>query len=154
MVARMNKAPPLLRIGHLLTFATYMRGYGAPAGKYIRKNGLPVLCDDPNTYAPLSRMWSFFDTAARHEDPELGWQVGAHVGDQGLNAALLRKLESAPTLLEALSRFSQMARSEATDTEIGIQERDDGILFYTPLSGHGARGRLRGFAGISAGSYS
>ena len=133
----MIKAPPLLRIGHLLTFATYMRGYGAPAGKYIRRQGLPVLCDDPNTYAPLSRMWSFFDTAARHEDPELGWRVGAHVGDQGLNAVLLRKLESAPTLLQALNKFSQMARTEATGTEVAIEERQDEILFYTRYSGMG-----------------
>jgi AraC-like DNA-binding protein len=103
----------------------------------MRQSGLPVLCDDPNTYAPLSRLWSFFDIAARHEDPELGWRIGAHVGDKGLNTALLRKLESAPTLLQALRRFSRMARTEATGTEIGIQEQQSGILFYTRYSGMG-----------------
>ena len=137
MITSVNKAPPLLRIAHALTFTTYLRKYGAPADKYLRRQGLPVLCDDPNTYVPLSRMWSFFDTAARHEDPELGWRVGAHVGDKGLNAALLRKLESAPTLLQALRRFSRMARTEATGTEVNIEERQDDILFYTRYSGLG-----------------
>ena len=131
----MNKTPPLLRIAHVLTFATYLRQHGAPVDKYLHRNGLPVLCDDPNTYAPLSRIWSFFDNAARNEDPELGWRIGAHVGDQGLNAALLQKLESAPTLLQALRRFSRMARTEATGTEIDIQEHQSGILFYTRYSG-------------------
>ena len=137
MVDSANKAPPLLRIAHVLTFTTYLRQHGAPVDKYLHRSGLPVLCDDPNTYAPLSRIWSFFDTAARHEDPELGWRIGAHVGDKGLNTALLRKLETAPTLLQALRRFSRMARTEATGTEIGIEENKNGILFYTRYSGMG-----------------
>ena len=137
MVASVNKAPPLLRIAHVLTFTTYLRKHGAPVDKYLRRSGLPVLCDNPNTYAPLSRIWSFFDIAARHEDPELGWRVGAHVGDKGLNTALLRKLESAPTLLQALRRFRRMARTEATGTDIGIQEHQSGILFYTRYAGLG-----------------
>ena len=135
MVDSANKAPPLLRIAHVLTFTTYLRKHGAPVDTFLHRSGLPVLCDDPNTYAPLSRIWSFFDTAARHEDPELGWRVGAHVGDKGLNTALLRKLESAPTLLQALRRFSRMARTEATGTDIGIEENRNGILFYTRYAG-------------------
>jgi AraC-like DNA-binding protein len=135
MTVLAKKAPPLLRIGHLMAFTGYLRRRGAPADRYMRRSGLPVLCDDPNTYAPLSRMWSFFDTAARHEGPELGWRVGAHVGDHGLNAALLWKLETAPTLLQALSRFARLARSEATGTEIDIVERQDDILFYTRYLG-------------------
>ncbi len=137
MIVSAKKAPSLLRIAHLMAFTTFLRQYGAPADLYIRRNGLPVLCDDPDTFAPLSRMWSFFDTAARHEGPELGWRIGAHVGDHGLNAVLLRKLETAPTLLQALSRFARLARSEATGTEIDIEERQDGILFYTRYSGMG-----------------
>ena len=135
MVDSANKAPPLLRIAHVLTFTTYLRKHGAPVDTFLHRSGLPVLCDDPNTYAPLSRIWSFFDIAARHEDPELGWRVGAHVGDKGLNTALLRKLESAPTLLQALRRFSRMARTEATGTDIGIEENRNGILFYTRYAG-------------------
>ena len=135
MVDSANKAPPLLRIAHVLTFTTYLRKLGAPVDTFLHRSGLPVLCDDPNTYAPLSRIWSFFDIAARHEDPELGWRVGAHVGDKGLNTALLRKLESAPTLLQALRRFSRMARTEATGTDIGIEENRNGILFYTRYAG-------------------
>ena len=37
MVASANKAPPLLRIAHVLTFTTYLRKYGAPADSYLHR---------------------------------------------------------------------------------------------------------------------
>jgi len=84
---------------------------------------------------PLTRAWSFFDTAARHEDLTLGWLVGAHVGDHNLNGGLLRKLETAPTLFQALQRLVQLASAEASHLQLGIHERRDDVLFYTHYSG-------------------
>ena len=130
-----KKTPPLLRIAHLMAFTTYLRQLGAPVDRYLRQHGLPVLCDDPNAFVPLLRIWSFFSTAARYEDSELGWLVGAHVGDHELNPVLLWKLETTPTLLQSLRRFTLMIKAEATDLDIGIEERQDKILFYTRYSG-------------------
>jgi hypothetical protein len=101
----------------------------------LRDQKLPVLCDDPDMFVPLTRAWSFFATAARHEDPTLGWLVGAHVGDHNLNAGLLRKLETAPTLFQALQRLVQLASAEASHIQLGMQERRADVLFYTRYSG-------------------
>jgi len=127
--------PPLLRLAHVMAFMAYLRRLGAPVDRNLRRHGLPALCDDPDAFVPLLRIWSFFDTVSRNEDSELGWRVGAHVGDNQLNAVLLQKLETAPTLLQALRRLVQMVSAEATDLKIGIQERQDDILFYTLYSG-------------------
>jgi AraC-like DNA-binding protein len=135
MKAIMNLGPPLLRFAHPMAFATFLRNMGSPADRYLRQNGLPVLCEDPNAFAPLQRIWSFFDSASRNQAPELGWLVGAHVGDRQLNAALLRKIENAPTLLQALRRFERLYESEATDLEIGIKEHRDSIWLYTRYQG-------------------
>ena len=130
-----KQGPPLLRLAHPLAFAVYLRGYGARADYYLRKSGLPTLCEDPAAFAPLSRIWSFFDSASRSETPELGWLVGAKVGDSKINATLLRKLESAPTLLQALRRFERLYKLEVTDSEIGIKEHQNSIWFYTRYKG-------------------
>jgi len=119
---------PLLRNAHLMAFESLLRQRGSPVDSYLRHNGLPVLCNDPNAFLPLLRVWSFFDDVARHEDPELGWRVGAYVGDQKLNANLLQKIETAPTLLTGIRRLIQMVSSETTDLEIGICERRDSVL--------------------------
>jgi AraC-like DNA-binding protein len=132
-----KSGPPLLRIAHLMAFTAFLRQLGAPVDRDLRHHGLPVSCEDPDAFVPLLRIWSFFKTAARNEDSELGWLVGAHVGDHELNSVLLRKLETAPTLLQALCRLKLMASTEATDLEIGIEERQDDILFYTRYSGMG-----------------
>ncbi len=118
-----ESASPLLRQGHAMAFSAFLRYTGAPVDRYLRRSGLPVLYDDPNVFVPLLRVWSFFDLAARHEDPTLGWLVGAHVGDHNLNAPLLRKLETAPTLLEALKMLMRLVSVEASDLHLGIQER-------------------------------
>ncbi len=130
-----KQGPPLLRFAHPLAFAVYLRGYGARADYYLRKSGLPTLCEDPAAFAPLSRIWSFFDCASRSETPELGWLVGAKVGDSKLTGALLRKLESAPTLLQALRRFERLYKLEVTDSEIGIKEHQNSICLYTRYKG-------------------
>jgi AraC-like DNA-binding protein len=130
-----KSGPPLLRLGHPMAFSAFLRHIGAPADRYLRSQKLPVLCDDPDRFVPLARAWAFFDTAARHEDLMLGWLVGAHVGDHNLNAGLLRKLETAPTLFQALQRLVKLASAEASHIQIGISERSDDILFYTRYSG-------------------
>lgn len=127
--------PPLLRQAHLMAFESFLRQRGAPVDRYLQDHGLPVMCDDLNAFVPLLRAWSFFDTVARHEDSNIGWLVGAHVGDQNLNAVLLQQLETAPTLLQALRRLVRMANSEATHVDIGVHERRDDILLFTHYPG-------------------
>ena len=129
--ARKTSAPPVLRLAHSMAFTSSLRNLGAPADRYLRDQKLPVLCDDPNVFVPLTRAWAFFDSAAQHEDLTLGWQVGAHVGNHNLNAALLRKLETSPTLFQALQRLIQLASTEASHIQLGIYERQDDVLFYT-----------------------
>ena len=126
--------PPLLRLAHVMAFMAYLRRLGAPVGGYLRRSGLPTMCEDPDAYVPVLRIWSFFDTVARNEDSELGWRVVEHVGDHQLNAGLLRKFESAPSLLQALRRFVQLVKTEATGLEIGLEERRDRILIYSRYS--------------------
>ena len=126
---------PLLRMGHAMAFITYLRHIGAPVDRYLRSQKMPVLCDDPNMFVPLVRAWDFFATAAGHEDPMLGWLVGAHVGDHNLNLGLLHKLETAPTLYQALQGLVQLANSEASHIQLGIQERRDNVLFFTRYPG-------------------
>jgi AraC-like DNA-binding protein len=128
-------APPLLRLAHPMAFCAYLRSIGVPADYYLRQSGLPVMCDDPDASVPLTRAWAFFDIACRNVAPELGWLVGAHVRDQHLNAAMLKKIENAPTLLQALRRFLRLYKADATSLQLGIEERRDGILFYTHYSG-------------------
>jgi len=136
MSLRQKKSgPPLLRMGHPMAFTAFLRHIGAPADRYLRSAKLPALCNEPDMFVPLERAWSFFDAAARYEDPALGWLVGAHAGDHNLNAKLLRKLESAPTLYVALQRLVQLASAEASHIQVGIQERRAYVLFYTRYAG-------------------
>ena len=135
MEKMIKPGPPLLRFAHPLAFATYLRGYGARADFYLRKSGLPTLCEDPTGFAPLQRIWTFFDSASRSETPALGWLVGAKVGDSILTGALLRKLEYGPTLFQALRRFERLYKSEVTDVEIGIKEHRHSICLYTRYKG-------------------
>jgi AraC-like DNA-binding protein len=131
MATREQKStPPLLAMAHPMAFSAYLRRIGSPVERYMRRNGLPVLCEDPKAFVPLQRVWSFFDTAARQEDPMLGWRVGAYIGDQNLNSGLLRKLGTAPTLLLALRGLARMVSAEASDLNIGIHERQADVLLY------------------------
>ena len=126
---------PLLRLGHPMAFTAFLSHVGAPVDRYLRRQKLPVLCDNPDMFVPLENAWSFFATTAQHEDPMLGWLVGAHVGDHNLNAGLLSKLETAPSLFQALQRLVQLASAEASHLQLGMHERQDDVLFYTHYSG-------------------
>ena len=136
MATSLNKPPlPVLRSGHLMAFMAFLRQTGAPVDRLLSREGLPVLCEDPDVFVPLRQAWSFFATAARREDPALGWRTGEYVGDHNLNARLLRKLESAPTLLQALHELQRLSSAEASDVRIGIYERRNDVLFSTSYPG-------------------
>jgi len=124
-------APPIVRLAHPLAFAAFLDHIGAPADRHFSRQGLPVLCEDPNAFVPLRSVWAFFDAAARSEDPALGWHVGRFVGNHNLNRGLLSKLENAPTLLQALQRLIRMSRAEASHVQLGIRERRDDIILFT-----------------------
>jgi AraC-like DNA-binding protein len=130
-----QSGPPLLRLGHLMAFTAFLDSIGTPVERHLRCHKLPVLCGDPDLFVPLTRAWAFLDSAARSEEQALGWLVGTHIGDHNLNAGLLRKLETAPTLLWALKELARLARSEASHIQLGIKERLDDVLFYTRYSG-------------------
>jgi len=95
---------------------------------------LPAFCDDPNVFVPLRKAWAFFDVTAQTEDSALGWHAGRFVGDHNLNSGLLRKLETAPTLYQALKALVRMVSSEASHLQLGIHKRRDDILFFTQYS--------------------
>jgi AraC-like DNA-binding protein len=122
-------------MGHAMAFIAYLSHIGAPVDRFLRSQKLPVSCDDPDMLVPLARAWAFFASAAEHEDTMLGWRVGVHVGDHNLNRGLLRKLEIAPTLYQALHGLARMANSEASHIQLGIHERQGNVLFCTHYSG-------------------
>lgn len=130
-----ESTPPTVRFAHVMGFASFLHKVGAPVEPYFHRHKLPALCDDSDSYVSLLKVWAFFDDAARREDPMLGWLVGAHIGDQNLNAGLLTKLETAPTLLQALHQLANLVRLEASNRTIGIHDRSDDIMFYTHCSG-------------------
>jgi AraC-like DNA-binding protein len=124
-------APRILRIAHPLAFAAFLRHIGAPVDRHFRRQGLPVLCEEPDAFVPLRAAWAFFDATAQSEDPMLGWHVGRFVGDHNLNHSLLRKLEHAPTLLQALQRLIRLSSSEASHLQLGIRVRRDDVILFT-----------------------
>ena len=127
-------APPIIRLAHPLAFAAFLRHIGAPVDKHLRRQGLPALCENPDEFVPLSKAWSFFHATAQSEDPMLGWHVGRFVGDHNLNRGLLRKLEHAPTLYQALQLFVRLVSAEASHLQLGIRQRRDDIVFFTQYS--------------------
>ena len=137
-------APPIIRLGHPMAFAAFLKRIGTPVERYFRSRGLPVYCDSPDEFVPLRQAWSFFDATAHSEDPMLGWHVGGFVGDQNLNRGLKLKLESSPTLYQALKRFVQLISAEASHLELGILERRKEILFFTQYS------NMKGVAGYTS----
>lgn len=124
-------APPITRLAHPFAFGAFCRHIGAPVDRHLRSQGLPLYSDSPDGFVPVKKAWGFFDAMAQAEDPMLGWYTGKFVGDRYLNHNLLQKLETAPTLYQALKKLIQMVSSEASHLQLGIIERPDDILFYT-----------------------
>jgi len=114
-----------------MAFRSFLDRMGEPTERLFRQQGLPVFCEDPSAFVPLSRAWSFFDAVVRRVDPMIGWQVGRFVGDNSLNAKLLQKLEKAPTLNLALGRLANLVRSEASHLRLGTLRRGNDVLFFT-----------------------
>ena len=123
--------PPILRLGHVFAFSSYLQRLGAPAERYLRRQGIPLYSNDPDEFVTVSQAWSFFRDAAHSEDPMLGWHVGRFVGDHNLNRHLLQKLETAPTLYLALKWLIELASSEASHVHLGLIERHGDVLFFT-----------------------
>lgn len=123
-----------MRFAHPLAFVAFLRHIGAPTARHLRSQGLPTLCDDPDAFVPVRKAWAFFDATAQSEEPMLGWHVGRFIGDHNLNSGLLRKLENASTLYQALKRLIRLVSAEASHLQLGILERRDDILFHTHYS--------------------
>lgn len=121
----------IIRLAHPLAVAGYLRHMGAPEARYLSKQGLPTLCEDPNVFVPIHKTWLFFDDAAAREDQWLGWHASRFIGDNNLNASLLKKLENSPTLYRALLTLIHLVRSEASHIQIGIRKHPSGIMFFT-----------------------
>jgi AraC-like DNA-binding protein len=127
--------PPVLRMGHLLAFTSWLAIAGVPVERLLRAQKLPVMCDEPDYFVPVPNLWHFFEAAAHNVDPDLGWRVGKHVGDRNLNPRLLQKLECAPSLYLALKALVQHVRKEASDIQLGLYERADDVLLFTHYPG-------------------
>jgi AraC-like DNA-binding protein len=125
----------VIRLAHPLAFSGFLNHIGAPVAGYFRRQGLPVLCEDPNAFVSLHRAWKLFGDAAAREDQMLGWYVGKYVGDQNMNAGVLKKLEGAPTLYRALIKLVQIISAEASHLQLGIRKCPTGILFFTHYAG-------------------
>lgn len=118
-------------MAHPLAFAAFMRHIGSRVEPLLEKQGLPLSHEDPSAFVPLVRAWRFFDATAQREDPMLAWHVGRFVGDQNLNGGLLTKLETAPSLYQALQNLIRLVSSEASHLRLGLEERDHDVRFYT-----------------------
>lgn len=101
----------------------------------MRRAGLPAVSRSPDTHVLLTMAWSFFAIAADENDPALGWLVGEEIAEHNLNAGLLRKLETAPSLFQALQRFLRMANEEATHIQLGMHNREADVLIYARYPG-------------------
>jgi AraC-like DNA-binding protein len=123
--------PPTIRMSHVFAFRQLLESIGAPWHKHFAAGKLPLYCEDPNALVTLHGAWATFDSAARSEDDGFGWHVGRQVGDKFLDGRLRDLVERAPTLHMCLRNFIRLANSEASDLELGMEERQDGILFFT-----------------------
>lgn len=125
----------VIRLAHPLAFSGFLNHIGAPVAGYFRRQGLPILCEDPNTYVSLHKAWQLFGDAIVREDRMVGWYVGQYIGDHNFNGGLLKKLENTPTLYRALIKFSEIVSAEASHLQLGIRECLTGIQFYTHYPG-------------------
>jgi AraC-like DNA-binding protein len=116
-------------LAHPLAFAALLRKIGAPVDRRFARAGLPVWCDDPGAFVPLRRAMVFYEDAAQLEDPAFGWHVGRFVGDKGLSAGVLKKIEHAPTLYQALFALIRLVTKEASHLHLSIRENPGNILF-------------------------
>jgi len=130
-----NLNPAIIRLAHPLAFTAFLHDVGASTDGYFRRQGLPTLCKNPDRFVSLSKSWLLFADAAQREDQDVGWCAGQFVGDHYLHAVLLKKLELAPTLFQALKKLVVMVSNEASHLELGIIEHRHHIKFFTRYAG-------------------
>ena len=112
---------PLLRMGHLLAFVQVLRDLGVPADRYMLTHGLPVSADEPGGYVPVARIWAFLNNVAQDQDSLFGWRCGVAMGDRPLEPSLRDLVKSAPSLYEALLRFTGLVKAEATHLQVSLR---------------------------------
>ena len=73
---------PLHRVATAQPFFNVARNVGAPLGRHLRRNGLPIsVFDDLDYYIPSREYWDFVATLADHEGIEdLGVMAGLGAG--------------------------------------------------------------------------
>ena len=130
-----NTQIPMIRLAHPLAFAAFLQHVGAPVSRYFRNRGLPAVCKDPACFVPLKSAWGLFGEAQQNEGEDIGWRVGRFVGDNNLNATLLRRFDRSPTLYQALHDLIRLVSTEASHLQLGIIEQKDRILFCTNYPG-------------------
>ncbi len=121
---------PVMRMAHPLAFTGFLRSIGAPVDSSFRRARLPLLCEDPNSYVPVHRVWSFFDDMTARESEALGWEAGRWAHENMLEQGLMRRLETAPTLGRALQDFAVLATAENTHIRLGMTTCDKDVLFW------------------------
>jgi len=126
---------PVVRFSHSIAFIGFLRKLGAPTDRYLGMSKLPRLCEEPDYLIPVSKMYAFLETAARKEQPSLGWLIGERAGNLQLSSALRKRLQAASTLLTALQSLVQLVKSEASDLDVGIIQRKDDIVLFTHYVG-------------------
>ena len=136
---------PVVRFSHSLAFIDHLRQSGAPTDRYLQKSKLPTLCENPDCLIPVERMYQFLAEAACNEEPLLGWFVGGSVGERQLSTTLLKRLRATPTLLVALQNLASLIKSESSEIDVGLFEREKDIVFFTRYP------RMRGAPGYEIG---
>lgn len=145
--ARITSGPPLIRLAHPFAFGRFVEEIGGSRHRLFRRAGLPALCEDVYAFVPVSNAWEAFDAAAQAEDCDIGWRVGEFVHDNNLNAAMLHRIESSPTLYRALQQLVRLISCEASDLALGIAELKDDVLLFTHYP---CNKQMRGYASSQA----
>ncbi len=143
-----KNTPMMIRMAHPMAFAAFLDRLGASVPGYFRRQGLPALCRDSNTFVPLGRAWGLFADAAEREGPELPWHVGKSTGENALHAGSLRAIAEGPTLYQGLQKFLRMINAEASHLRLGLIEGKKEVLLYT--TGYFNLKDERGFDGSQA----
>lgn len=121
---------PIMRLGHPLAFAGFLRSIGAPVDSAFQRARLPLLCEDPDAYVPVHSVQLFFEDMSHREVKALGWITGQWVQENHIHQALMERLDTAPTLGRALIEFSALAGAENSHYHLGTMACGKDVLFW------------------------
>ena len=121
---------PVMRLGHPLAFAGFLRSIGAPVDSAFRRARLPLLCENPNAYVPVHSVRSFFEDMCHREVEALGWETGHWAQENHVHQGLIKCLAAAPTLGRALEDFSALVGAENSHYRLGTIECGEDVLFW------------------------